>query len=55
MDWQMFKGKLMIEGKTVKEWSIENKLDVDRVRNIMGNKTTPTVEEVVLFAKVIEG
>jgi hypothetical protein len=54
-DWNEFRAKLMLKGYTIKVWCQENKLDLDRYRNIQQGKVNPSDEEIKLFKKVMEG
>lgn len=53
-DWQTFRAKLMMEGKTIKQWLKENKIDSDRYKNIRYKQVVPTKKELALFNKVLE-
>jgi len=54
-DWNEFRAKLMLKGYTIKVWCQENKLDLDRYRNIQQGKVNPSEHEIKLFKKVMEG
>ena len=55
MNWDKFKGNLIIKGKTIKDWCSENSIDIDRYRNIRNGRVQATEEEITQFNKVLEG
>lgn len=54
-NWNEFRAKLMLKGYTIKQWCAENKIDIDRQRNIQQGKVSPSMEEEKLFRSVLEG
>ena len=55
IDSKAFKKKLIDDEKTMKAWAVENKMDIDRLRNILDERVIPTVEEIKKITKYAEG
>ena len=55
IDWKRFKAKIILSGKTIKEWCRENKFDRDRYQNLRSGVVKPTEKEIKIFNSVIEG
>lgn len=53
VNWKEFRGKLMVQGKTIKAWCSEVGLDRDRFTNIQQGRVKPTHEEQMLIEIVL--
>jgi len=50
-----FKKKLIDDEKTMKQWSVENGFDLDRLKNIIYGYVKPKDEEIEKIKKYVEG
>ena len=53
-NWNLFKGKLLGKGLTIKQWCSEKEIDYQRYIRIRSGRTKPSEEELVMFKKVLE-
>jgi len=55
IDFKEFKKKLIDDGKTIKEWCMQNNFDRDRLKNIYSGIVKATDEEIEKVRKYVEG
>ena len=54
-NWNEFRARLLMRGKTIKKFCQENGIDVDRYKNIRLGRVIPKDDEIEIFENVMNG